>query len=117
MLMPNYQITLQGTEIVYDCSDKQTILGGMEKLGLKGIPVGCRGGGCGVCKIYVAAGEYTTKKMSRVHISEADEVQGYVLACRCRPNSDITLKVVGRMKTTFVTNESTQETPIKSGFS
>ena len=29
------------------------LLRGMERLGRRGIPVGCRGGGCGVCKVQV----------------------------------------------------------------
>jgi ferredoxin len=102
--MINYQITLKDTDITYDCSDKQTVLHGMEKLGIKGIPVGCRGGGCGVCKVYILDGTYTAKKMSRAHISEEEQTNGYVLACRCNPDSNLTIKVVGEMKSSFSTN-------------
>jgi ferredoxin len=70
----------------------------MESLGKKGIPVGCRGGGCGVCKVQVLSGSYTKRVMSREHVSEHDEAQGCVLACRVRPNSSIGLRVIGPMK-------------------
>ena len=100
--MSSFQIILHDTRIVYDCSDEQTVLRGMEKLGIKGIPVGCRGGGCGVCKVHVLDGLYTTKKMSRAHISENEEAAGYVLACRCMPDSDLRLKIVGEMKDAIV---------------
>jgi len=82
----------------YRCSDQESLLSGMESLGHKGIPVGCRNGGCGVCKVEVLAGTYVSRVMSRDHISEADEAAGRVLACRVRPTSDVRLQVVGKMK-------------------
>ena len=56
------------------------------------IPVGCRGGGCGVCRVRIVAGTYTTRRMSRRHVSEVDEAEGLALACRVIPTSDITVQ-------------------------
>ena len=70
----------------------------MVRLGKKGIPSGCHGGGCGVCKIEITSGDYETKKMSRAHISETEEAMGIVLACRVFPRSDIKLMVVGQLR-------------------
>lgn len=56
------------------------------------IPVGCRGGGCGVCRVRIVDGTYTTRRMSRRHVSEADEADGVALACRVIPTSDITIQ-------------------------
>jgi ferredoxin len=69
----------------------------MEALGKRGSPVGCRGGGCGVCKIEILAGTYSKRVMSCEHVSEADEAAHRVLACRTKPTSDITLRVLGSM--------------------
>jgi ferredoxin len=55
----------------------------------RSIPVGCRGGGCGVCRVRVVSGDYTTMRMSRAHVTEADEEAGIALACRLLPSSDI----------------------------
>ena len=96
--MPHFTVTIEETGESYRCSDKQSLLVGMEALGKKGIPVGCRGGGCGVCKIEVVAGEYLKRAMSRAHVSEQEEATGCVLACRVMPVSDMKLKVVGKMK-------------------
>lgn len=96
--MPHFTVTIEDTGETYRCSDKQSLLVGMEALGKKGIPVGCRGGGCGVCKIEVVAGDYQKRVMSRDHVSEQDEAAGCVLACRVMPVSDVKLKVVGKMK-------------------
>lgn len=96
--MPHFTITIEETGESFRCSDRQSLLVGMESLGKKGIPVGCRGGGCGVCKIEVVQGEYRKRVMSREHVSEEEEERGCVLACRVMPDSDVKLKVVGKMK-------------------
>lgn len=96
--MAYFTVTIEDTGETYRCSDRQSLLIGMEALGKKGIPVGCRGGGCGVCKVEVTVGEYQTRAMSREHISVEDEAEGRLLACRVMPASDVKLKVVGKMK-------------------
>jgi len=93
-----FQITIKDTGEVYLCSETKHLLAGMVQLGKKGIPVGCRSGGCGVCKIQVLSGEYTSKKMSRDHVSAKEESQGIVLACRVFPVSDIELSVIGHLR-------------------
>ena len=79
------------------CSGAQNLLRAMEVLGRRGIPVGCRGGGCGVCKVQVTAGDYHTQRMSRSCLSAEEEAEGIVLACKLFPDSDLTVKVVGKM--------------------
>ncbi len=96
--MIRHKVTIQDTGEFYDCSGDQTLLQGMERLGKRGIPVGCRGGGCGVCKVEIISGDYTKKKMSRACVTEQDESEHRVLACRCQPASNITLKVIGQFK-------------------
>ncbi len=96
--MTIHTVTIEDDGSSYRCSDSLTLLEGMESLGKKGIPVGCRGGGCGVCKVHVLSGSYTKRVMSREHVSEEDEAQGRVLACRVRPTSEVSLRVIGQMK-------------------
>ena len=96
--MTLHSVTIQDDGSSYRCPDASTLLEGMESLGKKGIPVGCRGGGCGVCKVQVLSGTYTKRVMSREHISAAEEADGCVLACRVRPTSEVTLRVIGSMK-------------------
>lgn len=67
----------------------QSLLAAAEQCGLKPIPCGCRGGGCGYCKVAVLNGEFDHKAMSKAHIGEADLAQGLVLACRVYPKSDM----------------------------
>lgn len=95
--MAVFEVTIVDTGETYRCSEQRSLLEGMEALGRKGIPVGCRGGGCGVCKIHVTGGEYHKRVMSREHISEEEEQKGVVLACRVKPQSNVQLEVVGLM--------------------
>ncbi|WP_440995064.1 2Fe-2S iron-sulfur cluster-binding protein [Arhodomonas sp. SL1] len=93
-----YRITILDTGELYSCPGSVSVLKAMAQLGRKGIPSGCHGGGCGVCKVQVVSGEIETLPMSRTHVSEAEEQAGLALACRCYPGSDISLKVIGKMQ-------------------
>jgi ferredoxin len=93
-----FAVTIAETGEVYRCREDETLLAGMERLGKRGIPVGCRGGGCGVCKVHVEAGEYSKRVMSRAYVSAEEEGADIVLACRVKPQSDIRLAVLGKMK-------------------
>ena len=96
--MAYYEITIEETGERFRCDERATLLEGMEGLGKTGIPVGCRGGGCGVCKIETIHGSFGKRVMSRAHISEDQESAGIVLACRVRPTSAMTVRVLGQMK-------------------
>jgi ferredoxin len=96
--MVYHVITIEDTGENYKCDDRISVLEGMENLGKKGIPVGCRGGGCGVCKIEIVAGDYKKRVMSRDHVSEEEEALGVVLACRVKPLGPMTVRVLGKMK-------------------
>lgn len=92
-------VKVAGSGEQFRCSEEQHLLQGMQafRIGeplLKVIPVGCRGGGCGVCRIRVLAGEFEAKKMSRKHITEQDQAAGIVLACRVFPRSALEIQVL-----------------------
>ncbi len=56
------------------------------------IVVGCRGGGCGVCRVRVVSGTVDAKRMSARFVSADDLADGIVLACRVVPTSDLVLE-------------------------
>ena len=87
--MQRFEVLIEDTGEVYRCAETRSLLEGMEALGKKGIPVGCRGGGCGVCRVRVWSGQFRSKAMSKAHINEEDLRQGVVLACRVFPQSDM----------------------------
>ena len=97
-----YTICVRDTGEQYQCQDSESLLLGMARIGRKCIPAGCLNGGCGVCKIVIRSG--TVQKsgaMSRAHISEQEEAQGIVLACRVQPAGAVELEVLGKMKKAF----------------
>lgn len=98
----HHNTRIENTVDTFTCGSNETLLRAMERLGHKGIPVGCRGGGCGVCKIRILSGKTRAKRMSRAHVSEQEESEGYLLACRAFAESDIALTVVGKMQKAFV---------------
>jgi ferredoxin len=98
-----YKISLLQTGECYECDDSETLLQGMAKIGRKCIPVGCLNGGCGVCKVAIRAGSvHKSGAMSRAHVTEQEEAQGVVLACRVVPDCEVELEVVGKMRKAFI---------------
>lgn len=94
-----HTISVVGEDAQFLCKEDQHLLQGMRsfRLGvpmLEAIPVGCRGGGCGICRIRVLDGEYETTKMSRKHVPEEDQARGFGLACRVYPRSDLRVQVL-----------------------
>jgi len=98
--MIKHTITIEDTAEHYPCDESESVLHGMARLGRRGIPLGCRGGGCGVCKVHVTQGSYEAKVMSQTHVSPEELAAGTVLACRIMPHSDLCLQVIGKMKKT-----------------
>ncbi|UCM29524.1 2Fe-2S iron-sulfur cluster binding domain-containing protein [Pseudomonas sp. PS1(2021)] len=72
--------------------DGAPLLRAMELAGCRAIAVGCRGGGCGVCKVRILSGDYTCGPMSRQHIADGEQAHGFVLACRVVPTSDLEIE-------------------------
>lgn len=57
------------------------------------VPIGCRGGGCGVCAVRVIDGIVEKGIMSKRHLTPDMEARGITLACRTFPRSDLTIAI------------------------
>jgi ferredoxin len=84
-------VAIDGGADAFPCRSDQNLLAAMINARQTSIKVGCRNGGCGICRIQVTNGQYESQKMTRSRISESDEAAGIVLACRISPRSDIAL--------------------------
>lgn len=91
-----FQVTIENTGEMFRCAEEMNVLEAMEKARCKGIPVGCRNGGCGACKVRVTKGRYIKRKMNRAVLSADEEADYCVLACKTYPQSDLALNVLGR---------------------
>lgn len=65
-----------------------TLLAAMEANALP-VNAACRAGVCGSCKTRILEGDYTTT--SSMTLTPAEIAQGYVLACSCQLQGDVTL--------------------------
>ena len=92
-------VHIEPAGLVYECSLDESLLKGMARQGLKGIPVGCVSGGCGVCKVRIIDGSVRALgPLSRAHVSLEEESRGLTLACRVAPRQDVRLKVVEKFE-------------------
>ncbi|PCD01416.1 2Fe-2S iron-sulfur cluster-binding protein [Halopseudomonas pelagia] len=87
-----YEVRERISGQVFRCLPEQSVLRAMEIQGKRCLPVGCRGGGCGLCKVQVISGEYQCGPMSRKHVPDAALACGEALACRLYPLSDLTIE-------------------------
>lgn len=84
-----FTVYIPAREMTFFCRPGERLFSSMRRAGFfKG---GCRGGGCGLCKVRVLSGEVSLGPMSREHVTREEEAEGYILACCARLNSDIVL--------------------------
>ena len=96
----SFVVTIDGVGHVSTFSDERVLvsleraqsLGRLPALRTK-LPVGCRRGGCGVCRARVTKGSYRSEAMSQEHVSLEDRDVGIVLCCSIFALSDITLRL------------------------
>lgn len=98
-----HTISLADAGVSFNCTGTESVLAAMSRqlsfgaFGGKRIPVGCRQGGCGVCRVQVLSGHYRMGPISRTHVSEADQRDGYALACRLIPEGDLVVRIATRI--------------------
>lgn len=98
-LPERFVIRVEGSDASFTCRGDQRVLealnatwfgpGGSKRPDLK---VGCRRGGCGVCRVQVLAGDYDTDAMSAAFVDDQERCAGYALACCIFPRSDLLLR-------------------------
>ena len=89
--MPNLTIHPTG-EVVY-LEPGETVLGGLYKAGYA-YTIGCRRGGCAICKVDVREGDFSyDHPVADSVISEQERTDGTCLSCRAVPASDLTIEM------------------------
>src|SRR5439155_21412338 len=94
-MVAQFEITIEHTAESFRCREDEHVLGAMERAVCKGIPVGCRNGGCGACKVQVMQGRYAKRKMNRAVLSLEEEARDVALACKIYPQSDMRVRAIG----------------------
>jgi ferredoxin len=91
-----FQVEVEGSPAAFACRENQSVLEAAGASARGCLPIGCRGGGCGVCRVQVLAGHYQTGTMSRAQVSDDDRASGVNLACQLFPRSNLHLRALGR---------------------
>lgn len=92
-----HSIRIAGLTRSFACPDGERLLVAMERAQRSDfghrwevcLPVGCRRGGCGVCRVRVLEGRYRTAPMSETHVTEEERASGYALSCCIFAESDL----------------------------
>lgn len=102
--VPNARFTVRvaGVDGGFLCRPDQRVLEAMAGTLFGGgssrpdIKIGCRRGGCGICRVRVLAGSYEVTVMSAAFVSQREQGEGFALACCLYPRSDLVVEAARR---------------------
>lgn len=81
-----------GHEVAITCAPDEDVISAALRQGLI-LMSECREGVCSTCKCFLADGEYSELMSHSVYaLSPSEEEEGFVLACRLRPTSDMEIE-------------------------
>jgi len=87
-----YMITLDPAGDAVVCRADETVLSAILRSRAT-VAFGCRGGGCGACRMRLTAGRVDHGRCSAAVLSEDDKREGSFLSCQARPLSDLTVRL------------------------
>ena len=70
----------------------ETVANASYRVGIN-IPLDCRDGACGTCKVFVEGGAFDGGDYIEDALTDDEAAEGYGLACQMRPKSDLVLRV------------------------
>jgi CDP-4-dehydro-6-deoxyglucose reductase len=84
-------VTMQPGGQQVPLEDGDTVLEGLYRAGYA-ITVGCRRGGCGICKADLRDGSVSYRKaVAESVLPESEQAAGTCLTCRAVPDTDVTI--------------------------
>ena len=89
--MPEVTILPDGLRVT--AAEAETVLAALSRAGLK-YRVGCKRGGCGICKVQLVLGEVRYERLVAESVLSDDErVEGICLSCRAVPITNIAIEL------------------------
>ena len=89
--MPEVTILPDGLQVT--AAEAETVLAALSRAGLK-YRVGCKRGGCGVCKVQLVLGEVRYERpVADSVLSDDQRVEGICLSCRAVPITNIAIEL------------------------
>jgi toluene monooxygenase electron transfer component len=92
MSKPTHRITLEGTDVSFDCPVDDTILRSALRAGIA-FPYECNTGACGNCKFQLLEGELDMLWPQAPGWTEKDRERSRFLGCQAAPGRDCAIKV------------------------
>ena len=99
-----FTVHVEDTDIQWRCRHGQSIAQGADRAQQGHLLAGCRGGGCGVCKVQLVAGQVSLRPHGSNTLTPKEKSDGMVLACCAEPRSDVRIRIIQRP--TFPSNLS-----------
>ena len=91
MSVPDVTILPDGIEVT--AAEDETLLRALGRAGLR-YRVGCKRGGCGICKVQLKLGEVRYERpIADSVLSDDERVEGICLSCRAVPITDIVIEL------------------------
>lgn len=92
-----HTITLSPIGDTVVCRREETVLGAILGSGAK-VVFGCRGGGCGACKMRLISGAVEHGRCSAAVLLEDEKANGAFLSCQARALGDLTVELTAANK-------------------
>ena len=87
------RVTVLPDDVRVEAGEQETLLAALGRAGLR-YRVGCRRGGCGVCKVHLVLGEVRYERpIAESVLTDEERVQGVCLSCRAVPITNIVIEL------------------------
>lgn len=87
------EITVMPDGIRVVAAEAETLLRALARAGLR-YRVGCKRGGCGICKVQLVLGEVTYERpVAPQVLSDDEKVEGVCLSCRAVPLTNVVIEL------------------------
>lgn len=89
----HHEVTVMPDGFTVSAGPEDTLLRALAKAGLR-YRVGCKRGGCGICKVQLLAGEVRYERpIADSVLSDDERVEGVCLSCRAVPLTNIVIEL------------------------
>jgi CDP-4-dehydro-6-deoxyglucose reductase len=87
------EVTILPDGIHVVATEDETVIRALARAGLR-YRVGCKRGGCGICKVQLVLGEVTYERpIAPTVLSDDERVEGICLSCRALPLTNIVIEL------------------------
>jgi len=98
-----HRITLSPVGDTLVCGREETVLTAILQSGAS-VMFGCRGGGCGTCKMRLISGRVDHGRCSAAVLPAEERESGWFLSCQARALSDLTVELTAANKYRVLTS-------------